>query len=355
MKKLYINKEQFSDLLNLHYGVFYPLKNFVNEKNFKKILLSNKIDKDFFPFPIYLGVSKKLYEKYKYQKFLNIYYKKKDIGIININKFFKIKNELFGKKLFGLNYTKHPFYNKFLKENFAFIDFSYKKLNKKSLTHKNFESPQKFKKKLNKKIKNRKFLAGFHTRNVPHLAHQWIHRFMLKKYKNILIQPLINQYKDGEYKESIIIKTNKVAVNMYDKNKAFFSTYFSYPRYGGPCEAALHAIVRKNYGCTHCWIGRDHAGYKSFFKKYSSQKFCKKNEKKIGIKIISENEPYFCSKCQKIVNKKCYPKNCNKKYKKSISGTIIRSLIKNKKTINNYLMNKNISILLNNNPLIRSK
>ena len=54
--------------------------------------------------------------------------------------------------------------------------------------------------------------------------------------------------------------------------------FFSYPRYGGP-KAALHAVVRKNYGCTHFWVGRDHAGYKNFFKKYESQKFCKKNEK----------------------------------------------------------------------------
>ena len=353
MDKLYINKEQFSDLLNLHYGVFHPLKKFVNEKAFKSILLSNKINKKFFPFPIYFGVSEEKYKKYKYKKHLNIYYKKKDIGIIKINNFFKIKNELFGKKLFGVNYKKHPYYIKFLKENFAFIDFSYKKLNKINLNHKNFESPQKLKERLKKKIKGRKFLAGFHTRNVPHLAHQWIHFFMLKKYKNILIQPLINQYKVDEYKESIIIKTNKAAVNMYDKNKAFFSTYFSFPRYGGPCEAALHAIVRKNYGCTHCWIGRDHAGYKSFFKKYSSQQFCKKKEKKMGINIIAEDEPYFCSKCDKIVNKKCSLKNCKKKYKKNVSGTIIRNLIKRKKKINDYLMNKNISTLLNSNSLIK--
>ena len=146
MEKLYINKEQFSDLLNLHYGVFHPLKNFVNEKAFKSILQSKKINKKFFPFPIYFGLSKEKYKKYKYKKLLNIYYKKKNIEIIKINNFFKIKNELFGKKLFGVNYKKHPYYNKFLKENFAFIDFSYKKLNKKNLNHKNFELHKNLKK-----------------------------------------------------------------------------------------------------------------------------------------------------------------------------------------------------------------
>ena len=78
--------------------------------------------------------------------------------------------------------------------------------------------------------------------------------------------------------------------------------FFSYPRYGGPREAALHAIVRKNFGCSHFWVGRDHAGYKQFFKKYASQKFCKQITKKLKINIVAVKEPYYCSKKKFIVN-----------------------------------------------------
>ena len=64
MNKLFINKEQFSDLLNLYYGVFNPLKNFVNKKSFKNILLRKRIGKKFFPIPVYLGITEDTYKKY---------------------------------------------------------------------------------------------------------------------------------------------------------------------------------------------------------------------------------------------------------------------------------------------------
>lgn len=348
MTNISINKEQFSDLLNLHYGVFYPLKNFVNYSQFKNILFAQKINNKFFPFPIFFGINKINFQKVQKSQHLKLFYKKNFLCLIKIKNIFQIDSSVIGKKIFGNNYRKHPYFIKHIKDNFAYLDFEYKKYNKQKLKHKSFISPQ----ELKLKIKKKKILAGFHTRNVPHSAHQWAHFFMLKKFENILIQPLVGQYKKGEYLDDIIIKSNKIAVKMYKKNKAFYAPYFSYPRYGGPLEAALHAIVRKNYGCSHFWVGRDHAGLKNFYQKYSSQNFCKKNEKKLGIKIIAEREPYFCLGCKKIVNKKCFKKNCKNSKKKMVSGTKIRNLLKKNKKIPEYLMHKDISKLLNKKSIL---
>ena len=347
MLNLSITKNQFSDLLNLQNGVFYPLKHFVNEKEFKDIMYKKKINTKFFPMPIFFGISKKRFYEIKNYKFVRLIYKNKYLAFIKIKSIFKFNSIIFGKKIFGKNFKKHPYFKKYIKENFAFVDFEFKKLIKKNMKYKNFVSPKKFKKMIKKKTNKADFLAGFHTRNVPHMAHQWVHKFMLKNYNNILVQPLIGQYKKNEYNDDIIIKTNKVALGSYKNNNSFFIPYFSYPRYGGPLEAALHAIVRKNYGCTHFWIGRDHAGYKKFFSKYASQKFCLKMEKNIGLKIIAQKEPYYCSGCKKIVNKKCKNKLCNKFQKKEVSGTKIRKFIKINKPIPEYLMDKKISKLLN--------
>ena len=108
---------------------------------------------------------------------------------------------------------------------------------------------------------------------------------------------MIGQYKKGEFKEKSLIDTNKIAVQISGKN-SIFASFFSYPRYAGPRESIFHAIVRKNYGCTHFLVGRDHAGYKNNFRKYSSQNLCKKFEKKIGIKILTFNEPFLCKNCK---------------------------------------------------------
>ncbi len=342
-----LNYKQYSDLINIENGVFRPLKNFVNQREFEDILNSKYLKNNFFPYPIFLGINKTQFNKIKDKKEITLSYKSYLKIKIEKIKFFTINKDLFGKKIYGKNFKKHPYFKIFKKDNFRFLSF--KIIENKQLIKlpKLFLSPSKFKKKIKKKVK---VLPSFHTRNVPHTAHQWIHKYLLKKYKSILIHPLIGQYKKGEYKNHYIIKTNIVAAKLLKSKKVFCLPFFSYPRYGGPREAALHALVRKNYGCSHFWVGRDHAGYKNFFSKYDSQKFCKKNEGKLGIKIISKKEPYFCNTCKKITNN-CQKKIC-KKNKISISGTKIRNLILKKKKIPEIFMNKKISKFLNKKSLL---
>ena len=343
MSKLVINQNQFSDLLNIQYKVFYPLKTFVNKEQFLKILDEYSYEDKFFPFPIFFGLNKKNYLKIKNCSQLDLIYKNQIIATIDKINFYSIDKKYFGEKIFGKKFKNHPYYQKFNKENYRFINFKILKFFKRKFNKDTFTAPSQVLKKI-KKLK----IAAFHTRNVPHLAHQWIHKFLIKRSDGLLIQPMIGQYKSGEYKDKIILKLNRLAKSSYRNKKVFVFPFYSYPRYGGPREAALHALVRRNYGCKYFWVGRDHAGIKEFYGVYESQKFCKKIEKKLKIKIIAEKEPYFCKKLLKIVND-C---NCKKNCKTKISGTIIRSLIKKKKKIPVTLMSKLISKNLSKKCLI---
>jgi len=346
MSKILLSQNQFSDLLNLTNNVFFPLKNFVNKNEFELIVNESRYKKKFYPFPIFFGINKFTFEKIKYEKKIHLYYKKKIVAIISKPNFFDLNKKNFGKKIYGKNYINHPYFKKFNSENYKFMNFKISELFKSKVNKKKFISPKQFLSSIkNDKIKN---ISAFHTRNVPHQAHQWIHKFLLKKSDTLLIQPLIGQYKIGEYKDDTIIKTNKIIAKTY-KKKVQVIPFFSYPRYAGPKEAALHAIVRKNYGCSKFWVGRDHAGIGKFFNKYASQKFTKKNEKKIGLKIISEKEPYYCRKHLEILNN-C---RCSKNRKVLISGSKIRKLILKKKKISNLLMNPLISKFLNKDSIIK--
>ena len=339
-----LNQNQFSDFINLSNKVFYPLMNFVNKTQFNEILNNFKLKEKYFPYPIYFGINKQKYKIYKNEKELTLYYKSKKIALVNNIEFYKINKDNYGRKIFGKNFKKHPYFKKFNKENYIFLNYKIKKIFKLKLKKNLFISPRDF-----KKIIQKKTLASFHTRNVPHNCHKWIHEYLLKKYKSLLIQPLIGQYKKGEYKDAIILSLNKKIVSMYNKKqKVFVIPFFSYPRYGGPREAALHSLVRKNYGCTHFWVGRDHAGYKNFYQKYASQKFCKKYQKKLGINIIAKNEPYYCRNKKKIIND-C---DCNVNCKIRISGSMIRRLILKEKKIPNIFMIKSLSKKLNIKSLI---
>ncbi len=346
MQKISLNQNQFSDLLNLNNNVFFPLKNFVNKNEFELIVNKSQFKKKFFPFPIFFGVNKFTFKKIKYAKKIHLYYKKKIVATISKPIFFDVDKKKFGKKIYGKNFMSHPYFKKFNFENYKFMNFKILKLFKLKIDKKKFLSPKQFLSSINgDKVEN---ISGFHTRNAPHLAHQWIHKFLLKNSDILLIQPLIGQYKIGEYKDNIIIKTNKIIAKTY-KKEVHVIPFFSYPRYAGPREAALHAIVRKNYGCKKFWVGRDHAGIGKFFNKYVSQKFTKKNEKKIGLNIIAEKEPYYCKKHLKIINN-C---KCSKNNKILISGTKIRKLVLKKKKVNNLLMSPLISKILNKDSIMK--
>ncbi len=351
MVKISITQNQFSDLINLINGVFFPLKNFVTKKDFLEIILKKKFKNDFFPMPIYFGINKKTYLSCKNKNTFDLYYNKKYLLNIYNVKFYDLDKKYICKKIYGINFYKHPFAKKFIKENYKFISFDYKKINKNNLKHKYFFSPSSFK----KKIKTNKIskLASFHTRNVPHKAHQWIHNFLFNKFGALLIQPLIGQYKRGEYSDELILKTNKLATKKFKSKKIFSIPFFSYPRYAGYREAALHAIVRKNYGCSHFWVGRDHAGIKKFYGNKQSQNFCFKHQKKLKIKIIPGKEPIYCLNCNTVKNKKCLSAKCKNKHKVKISGSKIRDLLRQNKKIPSYLMDSNISKLLSIKSLIR--
>ena len=102
-----LNKDQFSDFINLYHGVFFPLKNFVNQKEFLEILNKKRIRKNFFPFPIFFGINKKFYKKIEKENHINLYYKKKNLALVKIIQLYKIDKKNLAKKYMvtNLNFT----------------------------------------------------------------------------------------------------------------------------------------------------------------------------------------------------------------------------------------------------------
>ena len=147
-----LNYKQYSDYINISHGVFSPLKSFVNKKQFNSILKNQLLNKKFFPLPIFFGINKQQYFNIKDKKKLTLNYKNKNIAeVANLN-IYDIDKELFGRKVFGKKYKKHPYFEIFNQQNYKFISFKiYKKYISEYLPR-YFVSPTHFKKK-NKKFK----------------------------------------------------------------------------------------------------------------------------------------------------------------------------------------------------------
>ena len=348
--KFNIKKHNLTDIINLKFGVYNPLKEFTSKEEFLKIVYHLKTNENkFFPFPIFLNISSKINKKIKNKNKLSAYYNSTKVCELEIKSIYELNKIDVGRKIFNTKDINHPGFKHFIKTEKYFLQASIINFNNKILKKIKFIKPFKIKSEIHKK--KLKTIAGFHTRNAPHKGHEWIHSYGLKKCGGLLIQPMIGQYKKYEYKDSFIVKSNlKIIKKFYKNKKILFSLYNSYPKYGGHREAMLHALVRKNYGCSHFLIGRDHAGVKNYYKKYDSQKICKKYEKKLGIKILIFNEPYLCKTCKKIVNKKKH--GCKKNFKIPINGTYIRSRLRKKLNIPEELMRAEISNILNKQSII---
>ncbi|MCL4332699.1 MAG: sulfate adenylyltransferase [Candidatus Thermoplasmatota archaeon] len=152
-----------------------------------------------------------------------------------------------------------------------------------------------------------KTVSAFQTRNVPHLGHEFLQKSSLNITDGLFINPVIGRKKTGDFSDDLIISTYSYLVSGYfPAGKALMSTVNYEMQYAGPREALLHAIMRKNFGCTHFIMGRDHAGVGNFYGPYDAQKNVMQFED-LGIQVIPFEEAVYCRKCSWITSVRTCP------------------------------------------------
>ena len=181
------------------------------------------------------------------------------------------------------------------------------------------------------RIKNK--VSAFSTRNIPHIGHNLIQKKIIETKKKLTVFLIISI--KNKYKEQTLIKTyNFLKKNKIFKNIKIFPIYLP-TFFAGPNEAFFQAKIFENLGYNFFYVGRDHAGFKSFYGKFASQRIF--NKLKSKIKIIKFNETMFCKNCNtpiinKFKNKKSCP-ICKSKFLSELNGTDIKLLIKLKNKV----------------------
>lgn len=131
--------------------------------------------------------------------------------------------------------------------------------------------------------------------------------------------------------------------NHYPKNRVLLSPVRIPMRYAGPREAIFHAIIRRNFGCTHFIVGRDHAGVGDFYGKYEAQDLIKTVESELGIAIRYMSGPFYCEICRGIVTEKtCFHLESQPSAINEISGTWLRQVLLNELTVDDHLVRKGV-------------
>ncbi len=150
-------------------------------------------------------------------------------------------------------------------------------------------------------------VVAFQTRNPPHLGHEYVQKSALTFTDGLFVNPIIGKKKKGDFTDDVIIRTYQELIeNYYLRDRAVMGILQAEMRYGGPKEAILHAIMRKNFGCTHFIVGRDHAGVGDFYPPFAAQEIFF-DFPDLGIRPLFFKSFFFCKKCGSIANEKICP------------------------------------------------
>ena len=326
LPKLRISDESVSDVENIASGVFSPLEGFMGKADFRNVLNEMRLPNDLpWTIPIVLDAGLEEAARFKEGKdILLVSESGRPVAVLHLEEKFQYNKDELAEKVFLTMDRAHPGVAKvagmkevLLAGPLDLLEVSPTPFDRYKLSPK--ETRILFKEK------GWKTIVAFQTRNTPHIGHEYVQKTALTFTDGIFVNPVIGRKKKGDFKDEVILASyDELIKHYYLKERAVMAILQMEMRYAGPREAIHHAVVRKNFGCTHIIIGRDHAGVGTYYHPYAAQDIFEEFPD-LGISPLFFRAFYFCKKCQSVVNEKICPHPPTDQIQ--FSGTKIRDLL----------------------------
>jgi sulfate adenylyltransferase len=325
LPKLELSDRNLADLELIATGVYSPLTGFLGQADYRNVVERMRLaDGTPWSVPITLGVSQDDAKRYRGEVALT--QNGQIIGVLTVTEQYTPDRSLEAREVYRTTDAAHPGVAALYAQgevNLAgpikLFRLSRGEFPKHHLTP--LETREAF------KARGWRTVVAFQTRNPIHRAHEYLHKVALETIDGLFLNPLVGSTKSDDVPAATRMHAYEVLLEKYyPASRVLLGAYPAAMRYAGPREAILHAISRKNYGCTHFIVGRDHAGVGTYYGTYDAQQiFDAYTKDEIGIEIIKFEHTFYCKTCGSIISSRTCPHDSS--HHLTLSGTKVRELL----------------------------
>lgn len=334
-----------NDIENIAGGVFSPLEGFVGRDDLESIVKTGRLKNGIaWTVPIVLDVDEKTANMAKSAGEVALVTVGEKFASLKVEEAYSFDKLESAKLIYGTDDTRHPGVYKMTNMKDRLIGGKIQVSNKiaDGPLRKYRKTPTETRQEIEKR--GWKTVVGFQTRNVPHVAHEMLQKAALNLYDGLFVNPLIGKKKQGDFKDEVILAAYETLIdNYYPKNRAMFVTLHTEMRYAGPKEAIHHAIMRKNFGCTHFIVGRDHAGVGGYYHPFAAHEIFK-SYPDLEIQPVFFPAFYYCKRCLSFANERNCPHGAESR--EELSGTKMRKMVSSGEMPAPHLMRPEIAKLI---------